>query len=87
MDDDELYLLLLGARENLCRAQVLLADDRTMMWMRFRLDGALEAIDFVGSRRLTQWSKMDRSDLAAAQERKRIRDEYRLVTVNEEDSL
>lgn len=51
---DELYLRLKGAREKLCRAQVLCADDTD----RAALGKACDAIDYVGSQ-LPQWSKFD----------------------------
>lgn len=55
---DELYLRLLGAREALCLAQMLLDDPED----RRLLDEAVARIDAVGVA-LPQWSRFDTSHL------------------------
>ena len=56
---DELYLRLLGAREKLCAADVLLPTDSRGLLHRRVLGDAVALIDRVASYHCPQWSKFD----------------------------
>lgn len=62
-DLDELYLKLLGARERLCRAQVLCAAHANPVAARERLELAIEHVDGVGAF-LPQWSVRNMPEIA-----------------------
>lgn len=59
---DELYLRLLGAREKLCQAQVLLPEVGRKHYAK-ALDRAVDEIDRVGTFHCPQWSRFDVPDI------------------------